>query len=201
MWHYSDAEQISTSSHRTCTFGPYVPLERQNEYQYQLLATHNARITGFCINEKGVLSSEQMRVGVTQEDKLLESLPAIPLQASHILPHSSIPQWFQSCGTMTGVTRVQLYTDNTKPHQPTIGMLLVYTDHEEWLGHLRYDCDMENLELTGPMYFFSGETEMGPYTKIVCNKEMGEDWSMVPRTAEIVWWFTPCCSYLDIVEQ
>lgn len=102
---------------------------------------------------------------------------------------------------MAGVTRIQLYTDNKKQHQPAVGMLLVYNSREEWLGHLGYDCDIENLELTGPMYFFSGLTEMGPYTKIVCNREMGEGWSMIPQTAEIVWWFTSSCSYLEIVGQ
>lgn len=102
---------------------------------------------------------------------------------------------------MTGVDHIQLYTDNNKPHKPTIGMLLIYTNHKESLGHLGYECDVESFELTGPLYFSSGQTKMGPYTKVVCNKEMGEGWSMVPRTAGVVWWFTSSCSHLEIVGQ
>lgn len=144
-----------------------------------------------------------MKIGVTHENGPMVPLSDPPLQATHILPPSPIPQWFQSSGVMTGVNHIQLYTDNKKPHKPTVGMLLIYTDHEESLGQLGYGCDVELFELTGShtMYYFSGQTEMGPYTRIVCNREMGEGWSIVPRTAEIVWWFTPRCSYVEIISE
>lgn len=102
---------------------------------------------------------------------------------------------------MTGVDRIRLYTDNEKPHKPTVGILLIYEDHEELLGQFGYDHDVENYELTGPLYFFSGQTQIGPYTKVVYNRETGEGWVMIPRNAELVWWFTPGCSVLEIIQE
>lgn len=104
MWQRSDVGQTSTSSQRTCTFGPYIPLERQNEYRHQTLVTRNARITGFCFNDKGVLSPEQVRIGVTQEDESLESLeslPIFPFQPTRLPPQfidTSVVSVFRSNG-------------------------------------------------------------------------------------------------------
>lgn len=103
---------------------------------------------------------------------------------------------------MAGVSRIRLYTDNEEPHKPTVGMLLVYEDHQEMLGQFGYhDHHIEEHDLTGPLYFFAGKTQMGPYIKVACNREMGQGWVMIPQHAELVWWFTAYCSVLDIIEE
>ena len=194
MW-----QQLSTSLQRTCTFGPCVPREYQDQYQYQPLVRHNAhRVTGFCYNDKGGLFLGQNRIGVLYEDESLGMLPDPPSQITHALPNSRIPQWFKSSGSLAGVSHIRLCVDNKKSHKPTVGMLLLYANRQESLGQWRYDCDVDDFELTGPVYFFSGETKTGPYTKVVCNREMGEGWNEITRTAGVVWWFTPDCSHIEL---
>lgn len=194
MW-----QQLSTSLQRTCTFGVCVPRERQDKYRHRPLVKHNAhRVTGFCYNDKGWLFSGQNRIGVIHEDESLGMLPDPPSHITHAPPNSRIPQWFKSSGSLTRVSHIRLCVDNTKPHKPTVGMLLLYANRQEWLGQWRHDCDVDDFELTGPVYFLSGEAKTGPYTKVVCNREMGEGWNEITRTVEVVWWFTPNCSHIEL---
>jgi hypothetical protein len=192
-------KQLNTSSQRTCTFGPYVPAERQDQYRYKPLLEQNAhQITGFCYNDEGILSSGQTRIGVTYEEKRIGPLSDQPFQASHALPNSPITQWYMSSAPITGVVHVRLFVDTNKSHKPTVGMLLSYSDRQESLGQYGSDYDVEGFELKRSMYFSSGETELGPYTKIACNSEKGQGWREIPPTAEVVWWFTADCSQLDV---
>ncbi|RMZ72815.1 hypothetical protein GMOD_00009865 [Pyrenophora seminiperda CCB06] len=191
---------LNTSSQRTRTFGPYFRPERQHQYRYQPLLEKNAyQITGFCYNDRGCYSSAQRRFGVTSADEPLGTLPDEPFQATHTLPNLPILYWFKSSGSFTGVSHVRLCVDTKKPHEPTVGMLLLYEDRQESLGQWRYDCEIRDYELNGRMYFFPGETKSGPYTKISCNDEMKDGWIEIPQTAEVLWWFKSNCSRLEIV--
>ncbi|EOA80774.1 uncharacterized protein SETTUDRAFT_35693 [Exserohilum turcica Et28A] len=174
---------------------------RTDKYQYHALVSDDNRVTGLCYNDKGILSSEQMRIGVTQEKVQLQFATQQPFHTTHTPPISPIPQWFQCSATMTEVNRIRLYTDNKKPQKPTVGMLLIYETREELLGQFGYDHDIEDYELTGPVYYFSGNTQTGPCTKVVCNREMGEGWIKLPQNAELVWWFRFDCSVLEIIEE
>lgn len=190
---------MSTCFQRTCTSGPYVPRECQQEYRYEALVEQSAhRITGFCYNDKGGLPSSQAKIGVTYEEKPMGPLSNPPFQAAYTLPNSRIPQWFVSSACLAGALHVRLFVDTKQPHTPTMGMLLTYGNRQESLGQCRFDCDVEDYDLTGPIYFSSGETEFGPYTNITCNSVKEQGWREIPPTAKLVWWFTATCSQLDV---
>ncbi|EMD67359.1 hypothetical protein COCSADRAFT_34185 [Bipolaris sorokiniana ND90Pr] len=207
---------LNTSFQRTCTFGHYVPTEREHRYRFEPLLKQNAyRITGFCYNDDAVLFSGRLKIGVTYEGKAIGSLTTPPLQAAYTMPKPWIPQWWASSPSLAGASKrrgwnvssaslaranhVRMFVNNKKSHKPTMGMLLSYEDHQESLGQYRFDCDVEDYDLTGPMCFFSGETILGPYIKIICNSEEKPGWTEIPRAAKLVWWFTDVCSQLDVL--
>jgi hypothetical protein len=106
----------------------------------------------------------------------------------HNLPDSPIPQWFYSSASLDGVGQIRLCMDKQKVHVPCIGVLLIYADHEESLGQWRYDRDIENIVLSGPIYLFSGKAAAGPYVKVVGNIEQEEEgWREITRTDRILW--------------
>ncbi|EUC46163.1 hypothetical protein COCMIDRAFT_36123 [Bipolaris oryzae ATCC 44560] len=191
---------LSTSFQRTCTFGHYVPREDESRYRYEPLVEHNThQITGFCYNDNGNSSSRQKYIGVTHDEKPIEPLPDPPWQAAFTPPNHWIPQWFMSSACLAGAIRVQTFVNNKESHRPTMGMLLSYESHQESIGQYRFDWDVEDLDVTAPMYFFSGDTKFGPYVKVICNGEEKPDWKKIPRTARLVWWFTAVCSDLDVL--
>lgn len=75
--------------------------------------------------------------------------------------------------------------------------MLVYANRQEALGQWRPDCEVEDVELVEQISFLPGETDKGPYVRIIPDRDMGEGWSTVNRTAELVWWFTPHCSQVE----
>ncbi|XP_014550746.1 hypothetical protein COCVIDRAFT_31588 [Bipolaris victoriae FI3] len=193
---------VNTSLERTCTFGNYVPRENEHLYRYEPLVKQNAyRITGFCYNNKTTGSSLQTKIGITHKEKPVGPLPSPPRQAAYTLPNHWIPQWYVSSACLSGVTHVRMFINNKTSHKPTVGMLLSYENHQISLGQYRFDCDEEDFDLTGPMYFFCGDMELRPYVKVICNdgEEKKPDWKEIPRTARLVWWFTAICSQLDVL--
>ncbi|KAJ5060964.1 hypothetical protein PSV09DRAFT_2381378 [Bipolaris maydis] len=191
---------VNTSFERTCTFGYYVPREHEHRHRYEPLVIQNAyRITGFCYSNKLSVSTLQTKIGVTHEEKPIGPLTNPPCQDEYTIPNHWIPQWYVSSACLSGVTHVRMFVNNKESHKPTMGMLLSYENHQESLGQYRFDCDVEDYDLTEPMYFFSGDTQIGPYIKVICNGEEKPDWTEIPRTAKLVWWFTAACSWLDVL--
>lgn len=81
--------------------------------------------------------------------------------------------WHDSSAPLDGVRCIRVCIDREKPHHPCIGVVLTYSEppHQEAIGQWRFDRDIEEILVEGPIYICTVTTGTGSYVTNITSEK------------------------------